>query len=182
MMGVCVCCLWMLTYSSRTDPPCCTEFGMLNRRSLEQILGKLKLLKHYPELESTWGDFCSSEAKHDRKTASKPMFVSARTLRRQGPHPRETAPVWSPGKNVVVACKLSTIEKWRLEENWFFWRRYYRNSRHKPGICHAFVSPGEMLGLGIIFSGCQTMRPVESFRAVKVGKKFDLVCIYRVSP
>jgi hypothetical protein len=69
---------------------------------------------------------CSSETKHNRRTASRPkLFVSKRRLQVQWPESlncRES----SPGEVGYVAWKLITIEKRRKEQSCLFWQGDYR--------------------------------------------------------
>jgi hypothetical protein len=83
----------------------------------EEILERLKLRKSVLSSSPSEGGSCTSEIKHDRRTAPRPkLFVSKRRLQEQRPQPQKSVLGSSPGENVFVAWKLSTIEEWRLDK------------------------------------------------------------------
>jgi hypothetical protein len=74
----------MFAYSSRTDKPICTKLCMLIPWDEEEILEGSKLRKSVLSSSPGEGGSCSSETKHDRRTAPRPeLFVSARRLQEQ---------------------------------------------------------------------------------------------------
>jgi hypothetical protein len=57
------------------------------------------------------GGFCSTETKHDRRTAPRPkLFVSTKRLQEQRSQPQKSVLGSSPGKMVSVARIMSAIE------------------------------------------------------------------------
>jgi hypothetical protein len=75
----------MYAYSSRTEKPICTKLGMLIPRDQEEILERSEIRKSV--LCSRPGEdvLCSSETKHNRKTAPiTKLFISASRLQKQG--------------------------------------------------------------------------------------------------
>jgi hypothetical protein len=77
-------------YSSRMDSPICTKFCMLIPWDQQGTTGGSKLRKSMSSILGE-GSSCSSETKHDRRTAPRPkLFVSKRRLQKQRPQRRRT--------------------------------------------------------------------------------------------
>jgi hypothetical protein len=80
---VCLCVCYF-AYSSRTDKPICTTLGMLIPWDQEEKIGGSKLRKSVLSSISGEGVSCSSETKHNRRTAPRPkFFVWKRRLQKQ---------------------------------------------------------------------------------------------------
>jgi hypothetical protein len=120
-------CVCIFTYSSWTEKPICTKIGILIPWATEEIFERSKLRKNVLSSNPSEGGSCSSETKHDRRTASRPkLFVSKRRLQKQRPQPRKLHWVRVPVKTVSAARKLSTIEN-STDQSFFFWWGDYRN-------------------------------------------------------
>jgi hypothetical protein len=90
----------MHTSSSRTDIPICTKLGMLIPWDQEENTGRSKLRKSVLSSSPVEGNSCSSETKHNRKTAPRPkLFASKSRLQKQRPQPRQTFLGSSPGED-----------------------------------------------------------------------------------
>jgi hypothetical protein len=113
------------TYGSRTDKPICTKLGMLIPWDKEEDKGGSKLRESVLCSTPEEGGSCSSDTKHDRRTASRPKFY-----RNEGQKPKKLSWVRLPIKMVFVARKLSTTEL-RKEQNCLF-RRDYTNLVTNP--------------------------------------------------
>jgi hypothetical protein len=69
----------MLAYSLRRDKPICTRLGMLIPCDWEENIEESKLRENILGSSPGEGGSCSSEIKHDRRTAPRQsLFVSAR--------------------------------------------------------------------------------------------------------
>jgi hypothetical protein len=89
---------------------------MLILRDQGEISERSKLLKIVLSSSPSEGGFCSSETKHDRRTARRSkLFVAVRKLQKERPEPRKTVLGSSDGENAFVAWKLRTIEEWNLD-------------------------------------------------------------------
>jgi hypothetical protein len=72
-------CVYVFTYSLRTDKPTSTKHGMLASWEQEEILERWKLQKLVLSLILSEGGSCSSETKQDRRKLSRAKpFVSDR--------------------------------------------------------------------------------------------------------
>jgi hypothetical protein len=97
----------------------------------ERDIGRSKLRKSVLSSSPGEGGPCSSETKHDRRTAPwTKLFVSKRRLLKQRPQPRK--PVWGSTPGEDLARKLGTIEKRRQDQSCLFRRVDYRNKGQNP--------------------------------------------------
>jgi hypothetical protein len=115
---VCVC-VCVFAYSSRTEKPICTKLGILIPWDQEEILEGSKLRKIV--LSSSPGEdgSCSSETKHNRRTASRSkLFVSKKRLQQQRSHPRIIVLGSSPGEDYFYSSETKhdrrTAERTKL--------------------------------------------------------------------
>jgi hypothetical protein len=119
----------MFAYSSRTEITIYTKLGNASSLRLKRYFRKVwKSVLSSSPFES---GSCSSETKHDGRTAPRPkLIVSKRKLRKQIPEPRKTVLWPSPGEDIFVARKLSTIEEQGQDQSCLFRRRDYRKKDH----------------------------------------------------
>jgi hypothetical protein len=102
-MGIYVC---IFAYRSRTDTPICTKLGMPIPRDQKEILGRSKLRKSVLSSSPGEGGSCSSESKHNRRTAPRPkFFVSKRRLQKQRLQPRKVALGSCHGEDVFCSSE-----------------------------------------------------------------------------
>jgi hypothetical protein len=87
------------------------------------------------------GVSCSSETKHDRRTAPRrKLFVSKRRLQKQRPEPRKLYLVRLPTKMISVVRKLSTIEERRQVQSYLFGEEITGTKVTTPKNCPGFES------------------------------------------
>jgi hypothetical protein len=80
--------------------PICPKLGTLIRRTQEEIFRKVKTPKSVLGLRPGEDGFCSSETKHDRRTAPRPKsFVSAGTSHDSRPRLQKIVLGSSPGSS-----------------------------------------------------------------------------------
>jgi hypothetical protein len=88
------------------------------------------------------GVSCSSETKHDRRTAPRSkLFVSKRRLQKQRPIRRQTVLGSIPARMVSVARKLSTVEERRQDQSFFVLARRLQEERPTTGKTALSSSP-----------------------------------------
>jgi hypothetical protein len=135
-MCVCVCvCVCVrgcvFAYSSRMNVPICTKLGMFIPWDQEVILEMSKLRRIVLSSSPGEGGSCSSETKHDRRTAPKPkLFASKRRLQKERPQPRKTVLGSSASEDGSVSRKLISIEERRQGQSYLFRWGDYRNRDH----------------------------------------------------
>jgi hypothetical protein len=89
-----------LAYTSRTDILICTNLGMLIPPDQEENIGGSRLRKSILSSIPGMGGSCSSETKHDRRTAPRAKsFVSKRRLQKQRSKPQKTVLSLIPDKD-----------------------------------------------------------------------------------
>jgi hypothetical protein len=92
-------CMFAYSSSSRRDKPICTKLGMLIPWDQEENIGS-KLRKSVLSSIPGEGGSCSSETKHDRRTAPRPvLFVSASRLQEERPRHQKTVQSSSPDED-----------------------------------------------------------------------------------
>jgi hypothetical protein len=160
----------MFAYSSRRDLPIRPKLGMLMHCNQKEISGRSKLRRTVLGSSPGEGVFCISETKQDRKTAPRPkMFVSASRLQEHRLQLRKSVLGSSPGEDSFYSSET----------------RHERRTAPRPKL---FVSSGRLqeqrsrtrklswvLVMLIIFpmiinDTYEIMRPMTSFRAIKIDK------------
>jgi hypothetical protein len=105
----------MFAYSSRTEKPICPKVGMLISWTQKDILERSKLRKSVLGSSPGKDGFCSSEAKHDRRTAPRLKLFQRGDFMNQGHNSEKLSWVRVPARMVSEARKLSTIEERRQD-------------------------------------------------------------------
>jgi hypothetical protein len=173
-------------YSSGTDKPIGTKLGILILWDQEEILERSKLRKSVQSSSPSEGGSCSSETKHNRRTAPRPkLFASTRKLQEQRPQLRKPVLCSNHGEDgfcssetkhdirrvprpelFVSAGRLLEVRSQSLKLSWV------RVSVKMLGLWIIIIIIIIVIVYVILNDTYRMIRPMVSFREIKIDKKY----------
>jgi hypothetical protein len=111
----------------------CTKLGTLMLWNQEEILESQNPGKTVLGSSPDEDGFCSSETKHDRRTAPRlKLFASARTLHKQRPQPQETPQGSSTDEDGFNSSGTEYDRRMAPRQSCLFRRGHYMDKGHNP--------------------------------------------------